>query len=503
MRVAVAFPSQIVVVLLSTLTACGGTDNVANPAGGAASVGGSTGTGGLGTGGVGSVGGSSVASTGGNLSTGGSNSSSTPTTGGLTATGGRVSVGGTPATGGSTSRPTGGAATTGGENSQGGATGMGGTTGVGGATGAGGSQPKATGGTSFTGGGQGTGGTKSTMGGSAGTGGSIATVTGGASNAAGATSNGGAASFKCANLTFAPGTTGKAKPSGAAGGLKVLDWAGFTGAISWTFDDANATQVTDYAQLKATGVHATFFVVSSWVKSADIAFWKSVPNDGNEIGNHTQSHSSTASATDLQTAQSWIQTNLGVTAYTMAAPNGDASWATVASQVLLLNRGVGDGLASTRAYAATPNSSSNVAYNLPCFIPAKGAQSSAITAKVDEAKSANKWKTILVHGFNLNDSGTYQPVDIAQVTAAMSYTKTSGVWPENVMNVGAYWVGQTLIAASSTTSATWTLPAHFPPNMCVRISTTGGTVMQKGQEVPWDDHGYYQISLDAGSVTIQ
>jgi hypothetical protein len=70
-------------------------------------------------------------------------------------------------------------------------------------------------------------------------------------------------------------------------------------------------------------------------------------------------------------------------------------------------------------------------------------------------------------------------------------------------NVGAYWQGQKLISTSATTSATWTLPAHFPPNMCVRITTAGGTVKQKGQEVPWDSHGYYQISLDAGSVTIE
>ncbi|HEX2674417.1 MAG TPA: polysaccharide deacetylase, partial [Polyangiaceae bacterium] len=60
-----------------------------------------------------------------------------------------------------------------------------------------------------------------------------------------------------------------------------------------------------------------------------------------------------------------------------------------------------------------------------------------------------------------------------------------------------------LIPASATTSATWTLPANFPPNMCVRITTSGGTVTQKGSAIAWDPHGYYQISLDAGEVTIK
>jgi hypothetical protein len=68
--------------------------------------------------------------------------------------------------------------------------------------------------------------------------------------------------------------------------------------------------------------------------------------------------------------------------------------------------------------------------------------------------------------------------------------------------VGAYWQGQKLISASATTSATWTLPANFPPNMCVRITTTGGNVSQKGESIAWDEHGYYQISLDAGEVSV-
>ena len=78
-----------------------------------------------------------------------------------------------------------------------------------------------------------------------------------------------------------------------------------------------------------------------------------------------------------------------------------------------------------------------------------------------------------------------------------------GFWVETMTNVGAYWQGQKLVPESATTSATWTLPDKFPPNMCLRITTTGGTVTQKGETIAWDDHGYYQISLDAGEVTIQ
>ena len=48
----------------------------------------------------------------------------------------------------------------------------------------------------------------------------------------------------------------------------------------------------------------------------------------------------------------------------------------------------------------------------------------------------------------------------------------------------------------------WTLPEHFPPGQYLRVTVTGGKVKQCGTELTWDDHGYYEIALDAGSVTI-
>lgn len=53
-------------------------------------------------------------------------------------------------------------------------------------------------------------------------------------------------------------TTGALRPTGPAGGLKVLDWAGFSAAVTYTFDDALASQLANYAQLHATGVRMTF-----------------------------------------------------------------------------------------------------------------------------------------------------------------------------------------------------------------------------------------------------
>src|SRR5262245_2795056 len=36
---------------------------------------------------------------------------------------------------------------------------------------------------------------------------------------------------------------GVPRPNGTPGNLKVLDWAGFTAAVSYTFDDTNSSQI--------------------------------------------------------------------------------------------------------------------------------------------------------------------------------------------------------------------------------------------------------------------
>jgi len=302
---------------------------------------------------------------------------------------------------------------------------------------------------------------------------------------------------RCDNLVLAPNTNGVAQPSGAVGGLKVLDWAGFKGAASFTFDDNTPSQMDNYAQLKATGGRFTWFVVGNFLGSnaAEIARFKATQADGMEVANHTFSHQSAGSLPDLMQNQNYINTNFGVNANSMAAPNCAAAWATVAPNVLFQNRGpCGAPINTIRAGAADNTSPFAIPAYLPAANEAAGTMSGAL---VD-----GQWRVYVIHGFD-NRNGTFQPIPIANVTGAISTAVSRGYWVEGMSNIGAYWQGQKLISAAATTSATWTKPARFPANMCLRITTTGGTVTQKGQVIPWDAHGYYQIGLDAGEVTIQ
>lgn len=336
-------------------------------------------------------------------------------------------------------------------------------------------------------------------GGASSTGGNLSSAggsSGGSSDSMDGSSAGGAlpAAFRCDNLRSAAGATGQSKPSGTVGGLRVLDWAGFKAAVSFTFDDNNATQAANMIALKTTGARMTFFITSGWSNASAEAF-KTASAEGHEIGNHTSTHSGTGNLADAQTCQTFINRSYGVAPFTMAAPYGDTSWSEPAKQLFIANRGVNDGLIGPR--------DDTDAFNLPAYLPPTDASSTLMDSAVDEARSAGKWKIFCVHGFD-SSNGTWQPVAISDMTTTMSNAVASGdVWVDTMGNVAAYWLGQKAISDLTSTSATWALPANFPPNMCVRVTTTGGTVKQNGIEVPWSEHGYYEISLDAKSLTVE
>lgn len=332
-------------------------------------------------------------------------------------------------------------------------------------------------------------------------------TTSGGGGAAGTPSNGGKGGNTGNDTTVVldcglpvPATTGVAKPSGTAGNLKVVDWAGFKGAVTYTFDDANSSQISNYAALQALGVHMTFYLQTGKSEASN-AIWTQALHDGHELGNHTKSHAQTASAEDIDAAQQFIKDKFGVTAWTMAAPYGDASYVTAAKGKFIINRGVSNSLIA-------PNGNSDP-YNLPCYIPPQDATASAFNEQIDSAQSGGGWRVVLVHGFTGGSDSAYQPVSIDEFTAGVEHAKSLGnMWIDSMVNVGSYWLGQKLVSATQATSSgseqtyTWTLPSVFPPGKCLRVTVDGGTVKQGGKTLSWDSHGYYEISLDAGSLTI-
>jgi peptidoglycan/xylan/chitin deacetylase (PgdA/CDA1 family) len=305
------------------------------------------------------------------------------------------------------------------------------------------------------------------------------------------------------------------RPSGAVGGLTILNWAGFKGATTFTFDDSQPSQIAHYSELAAVGVPMTFYISIGTSSEANYdATWTQAVKSGSEIGNHTVHHChadltgcsfGTALASlppELDQCTSYIPQHTGQSdVWTGASPFGDTGYDTDAASRFFVYRGVGGG-------TVAPNDNTNP-FNLPCHLAASGETAAQFESAIDSAHGGGTWLIILVHSILPTTATWYNPVQITDVTASMTHAKNLGDdWVDTVAAVGAYWIGQKLLSSATPTSSgssktwSWTLPAHFPPGKYLRVTVTGGTLTQKGATLAWNPHGYYEVSLDAGSVTL-
>jgi hypothetical protein len=302
-------------------------------------------------------------------------------------------------------------------------------------------------------------------------------------------------------------------------GLRVLDWAGFKAALSYTFDDSQPSQIDHYPDLKGQRVRVTYYInpVANWYPNYD-ATWKDAVAQGSEIGNHTTHHCRAAELTDndpntcpqglgsagaeFDDTGTYIRTKLGQTGvWTSAYPFGDTGYQTAASSRFLVSRGVWPGLVA-------PGTGSD-AQNLPLAeFPGNPSASAAAATTFNGAVNKGSWMIYLFHTLLPTTQDWGGGVDIGAVTGNMAYAKSLGtVWIDSVVNIGAYWRGQQLLQAATPTTAAgvttwrWTLPANFPSGRKLRVVVNGGTLAQNGKPLAWDPRGYYEVSLDAQSLS--
>ncbi|ELZ27451.1 polysaccharide deacetylase [Halosimplex carlsbadense 2-9-1] len=312
-----------------------------------------------------------------------------------------------------------------------------------------------------------------------------------------------------------PDTAAVARPDGEAGGLEVLDWAGFSGAVSYTFDDGQPSHAEHYDALQSTGANMTFYLSEQVDFEGADATWKRAAADGHEIGNHTTSHPYAdlsgssfgdpldSPAAEIERCSTYItEATAQPDVWTMAAPFGDDGWADHAeSGDLFLNRGVGGG-------AVAPGDGADP-YDLPCYMAREGDTAETFTELIDGARSAGEWQILLFHSILPTDQQWYAPVDIDAITDSVDHATGLGdVWVDTVANIGAYWRGGQILSEAERTESggettwNWSLPDAFPADQHVRVTVDGGTLLQNGGELSWDPHGYYEVSLDAGSLTL-
>jgi peptidoglycan/xylan/chitin deacetylase (PgdA/CDA1 family) len=317
---------------------------------------------------------------------------------------------------------------------------------------------------------------------------------------AGGRNSGARRSTDVSGMPIPPGEGAVARPTGKPGNLVILPWAGFRAAVTYTFDDANSSQIEHYAELQALGVPMTFYLTTGKSEAAN-PIWAQAIKDGHELGNHSKTHAQIGRPASIEAATAFIKQTFGVDVWTMASPFGDPSYPPLAGPRFLVNRGVVNGLVGA---------DDNVdPYDLYCYVPPQEARVSAFNIEVDSARRAGKWRIMLIHGFTGGSDGAYLPIKLQDFLASVRYAQSLGdVWIDSMVDVASYWRGQRAVAAAApktsgmSTTWTWTLPAHFPPGKYLRVKVTGGTLYQNAKPVDWNEHGYYEISLDAGSLTL-
>ena len=315
-------------------------------------------------------------------------------------------------------------------------------------------------------------------------------------------------------LPTLPGAGDLPTPSGTDANLRVLPWAGFGSAITYTFDDTQPSQIDHWAELKAEGVRMTFYANPSqtWYAGYNTT-WQDAIAQGSEIGNHTWSHCHANLTCDnnqkplatvdqeIDQCSTYITTTLGQSGvWTFASPYGETAYKPYLQGRFFLNRGVGSGMIA-------PGGTTDP-LNLPIIGAAGGEAASAFNGRIDTARTQGQWAIFLFHSILPTSNNWYAGVDIASITGSIQYAKGLGdVWIDTLVNVGAYWLGQRAfeaaapVTANGTTTWSWSLPTCFPPGHFLRVTVDGGTLSQNGQELVWDGHGYYAVALDAGSLT--
>jgi len=306
----------------------------------------------------------------------------------------------------------------------------------------------------------------------------------------------------CATVPGAGGASAASGPN-----LTVLNWAGHDGALSYTFDDGQPSQISHWPELKATGVPLTFYLVSSWNGPAQFdATWKDALASWSELGNHTASHKQGAQYQgkddligDVSDCEDYLKGPLGQNeAHSFAYPFGDLRWRTALGGRFLFARSVAAGV------VAPLDTTDPLA--LPVYMADGSETQSDLDRLTDAAQEGGQWRIFLFHSL-LPGPNWYAGVPATAVTGNIVRARDQGrLWIDTLENVGAYWLGQrifsevTPVTEGRQTTWSWTLPPGFPHGGSLVVTISGGVLTQGNATLEPDPQGRYHVDLDAGTL---
>ena len=297
----------------------------------------------------------------------------------------------------------------------------------------------------------------------------------------------------------------------AATPVTTVAWNGYSGAVSFTFDDGLGSQITNLKPLldKMSDIHVTLFVTGAYAFNQNKTGFAALAKAGHELGNHTSTHPRLTQGANLTTEiTGFIQTIKNVDPVvevtTFATPYCESS-ANVKSEVnknhfMLRNCG-GQGLFS---WGQEPDWMSMDSHYW------KGNLATS-TSHLDSAASG-KWHVHLSHGVG----GDWDIISTNDLTSLIQTARDKKLWMGSYSEVGAYYRAHfTMDKAQSTTTSdgfkvTWAsphsaMPKSVPLRVKIDVSSvgSGAVVEQKGKVISPESDGSYIIEFMALELDVK
>ena len=286
-----------------------------------------------------------------------------------------------------------------------------------------------------------------------------------------------------------------------AGPITTVPWDGHPGAVSFTFDDSEISQLNnlgDYFE-KNQDIKVTFFMTGG-MNAGNQSKYFPMAEKGHEIGNHSKTHADLTNSNNLKGEITDYK-------YDLEQRSG-AEVVAFATPYCYYNDAVEAEIA--KAHIVNRNCQGATKYKWdeePIWerISSDCYQGNTQQSKgnMSEAKQKNAWTVQLNHG--VDGAGFGYGITPSDMISIMDEAKAQGLWRAPMGRVAAYYRAHFVIDKASATDieggfkVTWKSPhSAMPKSVPLRVKIEGAagkTVKQKGKEVKAEEDGSYVIEF--------
>ena len=286
-----------------------------------------------------------------------------------------------------------------------------------------------------------------------------------------------------------------------AGPITTVPWDGHPGAVSFTFDDSEISQLNnlgDYFE-KNQDIKVTFFMTGGMNPGNQSKYFPMAAK-GHEIGNHSKTHADLTKSNDLKGE---------ITDYKKTLESkGDFEVVAFATPYCYYNDAVEAEIAKAHIVNRNCQGATKYKWNEePVWerISSDCYQGNTQQSKgnMSEAKQKNAWTVQLNHG--VDGAGFGYGITPSDMISIMDEAKKQELWRAPMGRVAAYYRAHFVIDKATATDidggfkVTWKSPhSAMPKSVPLRVKIEGAdgkTVKQKGKEVKAESDGSYVIEF--------